>query len=86
MVSERCLVALRNCAPFCPCMMHLSGSCFVSDDLWGGAEEAMFVARLIADYLVQAWDLRNGCKHTGAVLPSPTAPVGRGADGDVAMA
>jgi hypothetical protein len=42
--------------------------------------------RLIADYLVRAWDHRNACKHNGAVLPPPSAPVGRGADGDVAMA
>ena len=59
---------------------------FVSDDLWGGTEMAMCIARLVADYLVQAWDLRNGRKHTGAELPFPSAPVGRGADGDVAIA
>jgi hypothetical protein len=28
----------------------------------------------------------NACKHSGAVLPPPSALVGRGADGDVAMA
>jgi hypothetical protein len=32
-------------------------------------------------YLVQAWDVRNSCKHNGAVLPLSAAPVGRGADG-----
>jgi hypothetical protein len=40
----------------------------------------------IADYLVHAWNHCNVCKHSGAVLPPPSAPVGRGADGDVAMA
>jgi hypothetical protein len=28
-----------------------------------------------------AWDLRNVCKHSGAVLPLVAAPEGRGADG-----
>jgi hypothetical protein len=59
---------------------------FVSDDVWGGAGTCREAARLIADYLVHAWDHRNACKHNGAVLPPPSAPVGRGADGDVAMA
>jgi hypothetical protein len=40
----------------------------------------------IAEYLVQAWDVRNSCKHNGAVLPLPSAPEGRGADGVDAMA
>jgi hypothetical protein len=35
---------------------------------------------------VQAWDVRNSCKHNGAVLPFSAAPVGRGADGVDAMA
>jgi hypothetical protein len=39
----------------------------------------------IARYLVQAWDVRNTCKHSGAVLPLPSAPVGRGVDGIDAM-
>jgi hypothetical protein len=59
---------------------------FVSDDVWGGAGTCREAARLIADYLVHAWDHRNACKHNGAVLPPPSAPVGRGADGNVAMA
>jgi hypothetical protein len=33
-----------------------------------------------------AWDVRNTCKHSGAVLPFPSAPVGRGVDGIDAMA
>jgi hypothetical protein len=37
-------------------------------------------------YLVQAWDVRNNCKHNGAVLPFSAALVGRGADGVDAMA
>jgi hypothetical protein len=37
-------------------------------------------------YLVQAWDVRNSCKHNGAVLLLSAAPVGRGADGVDAMA
>jgi hypothetical protein len=59
---------------------------FVSDDIWGGAKVCRVAARSIADYLVHAWNHRNACKHSGAVLPPPSAPVGRGADGDVAMA
>jgi hypothetical protein len=35
---------------------------------------------------VKAWDVRNSCKHNGAVLPLFAAPVGRGADGVDAMA
>jgi hypothetical protein len=58
---------------------------FVSDDIWGGAKGRV-AARSIADYLVHAWNHRNACKHSGAVLPPPSAPVGRRADGDVAMA
>jgi hypothetical protein len=27
------------------------------------------ISRSIAEYLVQAWDVRNNCKHNGAVLP-----------------
>jgi hypothetical protein len=42
--------------------------------------------RSIAEYLVQPWDVRNSCKHNGAVLPLPSAPEGRGADGVDAMA
>jgi hypothetical protein len=41
---------------------------------------------LVAEYFFHAWDHHNACKHNGAVLPPPSAPVGRGADGDVAMA
>jgi hypothetical protein len=64
---------------------------FVFDDVWGGAGTCREAAELIADYLVHAWDHRNACKslalwHNGAVLPPPSAPVGREADGDVAMA
>jgi hypothetical protein len=46
----------------------------------------MLAARSIADYVVHAWNYRNAFKHSGAVLPPPSAPVGRTADGDVAMA
>jgi hypothetical protein len=42
--------------------------------------------RSIAEYLVQAWDVRNSCKHNGAVLPPLSAPEKRGADGVDAMA
>jgi hypothetical protein len=65
---------------------------FVSDDIWGGSGTCRVVARLIADFLVLAWNHRNACKRDGVVLPPPSrplsfaAPVGRGADGDVAMA
>jgi hypothetical protein len=44
------------------------------------------MSRHIAEYLVQAWDVRNTYKHSGAVLPFPSAPVGRGVDGIDAMA
>jgi hypothetical protein len=58
---------------------------FVSDNVWGSVDR-QFVFRHIAEYLVQAWDVRNTCKHSGAVLPFPSAPVGRGVDGIDAMA
>ena len=63
---------------------------FVSDDAWGGSVSVL-VYEHIADYLVQAWSVRNVSKHNGAVLPlAPvgpfSAPVGRGADGVAAMA
>jgi hypothetical protein len=48
--------------------------------------DRQFVFRHIAEYLVQAWDVRYTCKHSGAVLPFPSAPVGRGVDGIYAMA
>jgi hypothetical protein len=48
---------------------------FVSDNVWGSADR-QFVFRHIVGYLVQAWDVRNTCKHFGAVLPFPSAPVG----------
>jgi hypothetical protein len=48
--------------------------------------DRQFVFRHIAEHLVQAWDVRNTCKHSGAVLPFPSARVGRGVDGIDAMA
>jgi hypothetical protein len=59
---------------------------FVSDDNWGSRGRCWVISRSIAEYLVQAWDLRNSCKHNGAVLFLPSAPEGRGADGVDAMA
>jgi hypothetical protein len=59
---------------------------FVSDDIWGSRGRFRVISRSIAEYLVQAWDARNSCKHNGAVLPLPSAPEGRGADGVDAMA
>jgi hypothetical protein len=59
---------------------------FVSDDIWGSRGRCRVISRSIAEYLVQAGDVRNSCKHNGAVLPLPSAPEGRGADGVDAMA
>lgn len=59
---------------------------FVSDDVWGSRGVCRVISRSIAEYLVQAWDVRNSCKHNGAVLPLVAAPEGRGADGVDAMA
>jgi hypothetical protein len=59
---------------------------FVSDDIWGSRGRCRVNSRSIAEYLVQAWDVRNSCKHNRAVLPLPSAPEGRGADGVDAMA
>jgi hypothetical protein len=59
---------------------------FVSDDVWGSKGVCRVISRCISAYLVQAWDVRNSCKHNGAVLPLSAAPVGRGADGVDAMA
>jgi hypothetical protein len=57
-----------------------------TDDIWGSRGRCRVISRSIAEYLVQAWDVRNSCKHNGAVLPLPSAPEGRGADGVDAMA
>jgi hypothetical protein len=59
---------------------------FISDDVWGSKGVCRVISRSISAYLVQAWDVRNSCKHNGAVLPLSAAPVGRGADGVDAMA
>jgi hypothetical protein len=59
---------------------------FVSDDIWGSRGVCRVISRSMAEYLVQAWDVRNNCKHNGAVLPLSSAPGGRGADGVDAMA
>jgi hypothetical protein len=59
---------------------------FVSDDVWGSKGVCRVISRSISAYLVQAWDVRNSCKHNGAVLPLSAAPVGREADGVDAMA
>jgi hypothetical protein len=60
--------------------------CFISDDVWGSRGVCRVISRSIAEYLVQAWDVRNNCKNNGAVLPLSSAPEGRGADGVDAMA
>jgi hypothetical protein len=60
--------------------------CFVSDDVWGSKGVCQLVSRSVAAYLVKAWNVRNSCKHNGAVLPLSSAPGGRGADGVDAMA
>jgi hypothetical protein len=44
------------------------------------------ISRSIAEYLVQVWDVRISCKHSGAVLHVVAAPEGRGADGVDSMA
>jgi hypothetical protein len=59
---------------------------FVSDDVWGSKGVCRVKSRSISACLVQAWDVRNDCKHKGAVLPLSAAPVERGADGVDAMA
>jgi hypothetical protein len=61
---------------------HVSGACKSTT----GQAHIGAVHRSISAYLVQAWDVRNSCKHNGAVLPLSAAPVGRGADGVDAMA
>jgi hypothetical protein len=47
---------------------------------------ALVVPWAYAWYVQHAWDVRNSCKHNGAVLPLSATPVGRGADGVDAMA
>jgi hypothetical protein len=59
---------------------------FISDDVWGSKGVCWVISRSMSAYLVQARDVRNSCKHNGAVLPLSAAPVGRGADGADAMA
>jgi hypothetical protein len=53
------------------------------------SRQGVLVFRSTAAYLVKAWDVRNSCKHNGAVLsrgPLSSAPRGRGADCVDAMA
>jgi hypothetical protein len=59
---------------------------FISDDVWGSRGVCRVISRSIAEYLVQAWDVRNNCKHNAAVLPLSSAPEGHGANGVDAMA
>jgi hypothetical protein len=82
--------SLPGCAEKLRSLLSLSDAStkvlrFVSDDVWGSSER-MLVSRCIAVFVEKAWDVRNRCKHTGAVLPPSSAPVGRGADGVAAMA
>jgi hypothetical protein len=70
-------------------IIALSAAAAQARSLWhygSGHRHSRVISRNIAEYLVQAWDVRNGCKHKGAVLPLPSAPEGRGADGVDAMA
>ena len=84
--SDPCLVALKSCAAFCPWLIRQSRCCVLSDDIWGSSGRCRMVSPCIAAFLVKSWDVRNACKHSGAVLPPLSAPVGRGADGADAMA
>ena len=36
---------------------------FGSDDLWGSISELQFVVPSIAQFLAEAWSMRNQCKH-----------------------
>ena len=38
--------------------------CFVSDDLWGSVSELQFVVPSIAQYLAEAWSMRNNASKT----------------------
>jgi hypothetical protein len=49
---------------------------FFSFDVWGSKGVCRLVSRSIAAYLVKVWDVRNSCKHNGAVLPLSSAPGG----------
>ena len=56
---------------------------FVSCDFWG--DVSGIVTPSIAYFLEKAWGVRNKCKHSRS-NDSEAAPVGRGADGSIAMA
>jgi hypothetical protein len=75
-----------SAAYFAPVYTHTKLLRFISDDVWGSKGVCRVISRSISAYLVQAWDVRDSCKHNGAVLPLSAAPVGRGADGVDAMA
>jgi hypothetical protein len=47
---------------------------FVYDDVWSRRGVCQITSRSIAEYLIQAGDVRNSCKHSGAVLPLVAAP------------
>jgi hypothetical protein len=75
----------------CVCMHAVTTRCPVGTDLASACNHSFVqVPSTEGDALVnkrvQAWDVRNSCKHHGAVLPLSAAPVGRGADGVDAMA
>jgi hypothetical protein len=83
------VVSAMHTVAYCICTGPTRSSLehsFISDDVWGGKGVCRVISRSISAYLVQAWDVRNSCKHNGAVLPLSAAPVGRGADGVDAMA
>jgi hypothetical protein len=43
---------------------------FVSDDVWGSRGVCRVISWSIAEYLVQAWDVRNSCKTQWSSAPS----------------
>jgi hypothetical protein len=68
------LPAVLNCCVLCPMMLGVVGGV------------SPVICRSIAECFVQAWDVRNSCEHSGAVLPVVAAPEGQRGDGVDAMA
>jgi hypothetical protein len=64
------------------------GAFFGAVILFGGLLAPLLEVRIGVggEPALHAWDMRNSCKHNGAMLPLSSAPLGRGGGGFDAMA
>jgi hypothetical protein len=82
--------AQRNCALLCLCLIQKSSCCVSCLIMFGEVRIVSLFSDILLSIPVQpackAWDVRDTCKHFGAVLPCPCAPVRHRVDGIDAMA